>query len=72
MSLQVESSSSEEEEVTDIVDVESEEVDEYEHVSNLVNIRPQYSVVCEGEFVERIMDLKEWLKSPWIADYNNN
>ena len=72
VSLQVESSSSEEEEVTDIVDVESEEVDEYEHVSNLVNIRPQYSVVCEGEFVERIMDLKEWLKSPWTADYNNN
>ncbi len=49
-----------------------EEIDEHEQVTNLVKGRVQYSVVIPGEFVEKILDLKEWLKSPWVTDDNNN
>ena len=54
-------------------DEESEE-DEYAAPSNVVNVRPSFSVTFQGEFVERIVNLKEWLKSPWVTDdeVNNN
>ena len=33
----------------------------------IVNLRGKISVSTRG-FVQRILDLKKWLKSPWIED----
>ena len=29
-------------------------------------------VVIQNDFVEQITDLREWLKTPWVVDNNNN
>ena len=56
------------------VEEEDEDADEYLHPSNIVTNRPAFSVTFEGQFVEKILNLREWLKSPWVleSDCNNN
>ena len=56
------------------IDVEEDDADEYLQASNVMDQRPKFSVTFQGQFVEKIMDIKEWLKSPWVEDndYNNN
>ena len=34
--------------------------------------RPRFTVVDSNHFVETILDLKEWMKIPWIEEENNN
>ena len=34
--------------------------------------RPQFSVTVPGEFVEQILNIKEWLKSPWALESDPN
>lgn len=51
---------------------DEEAIDEHEQPSNVVDLRPKFSVAVPGEFVEQILNLKEWLKSPWAVDDNNN
>ena len=36
--------------------------------SNLLQERPQFSVTVPGEFVEQILNIHEWLKSPWALE----
>ena len=40
--------------------------------SNLLQERPQFSVTVPGEFVEQILNIKEWLKSPWALESDPN
>ena len=51
---------------------EEEAIDEHEQASNLISVRPGFSVVIQNDFVEQITDLREWLKTPWVVDNNNN
>ena len=51
---------------------EEETIDEHEQASNLISVRPGFSVVIQNDFVEQITDLREWLKTPWVVDNNNN
>ena len=74
-SQRVESSDSESEaEVEDNneIEEEAEGPDEHEQPCNVVGMRPTFSVAIPGEFVEQILNLREWLKSPWAVDDNNN
>ena len=32
----------------------------------------QFSVTVPGEFVEQILNIKEWLKSPWALESDPN
>ena len=41
-------------------------------VLELESMRPRFSVAFPDSFVESILDLKEWLKSPWSEDVNDN
>ena len=43
-----------------------------EQPSNLLQERPQFSVTVPGEFVEQILNIKEWLKSPWALESDPN
>ena len=71
-SQRIESSDSESEvEIEDMEEVD-EDLDEHEQPCNVVNLRPTFSVAIPGEFVEQILNLREWLKSPWAIDDNNN
>lgn len=58
----------------ELEDIEEDEgTDEYLHPSNVSSdIRPRVSLIHQGEFVEQIVNLREWLKSPWSAENNNN
>ena len=60
----IDNSDSEEEENNN----QEEEVDEDEQPSNLLQERPQFSVTVPGEFVEQILNIREWLKSPWALE----
>ena len=60
------SESEDEEEEPEAVEL-SESEPEAEESLEIVNLRGQISVNTGG-FVERILDLKEWMKSPWIED----
>ena len=73
-----EGSSSEEEEVSvsNLNSVSSDEAETDDDGSDLVleleSMRPRFSVAFPDSFVESILDLKEWLKSPWSEDVNDN
>ena len=58
------------EEVEEVLDEFDE--DQFAQVEDLVDVRPKYSISYPGEFVEQIVNLREWLKSPWVLDDNNN
>ena len=49
-----------------------EDVNVDEQPSNLLQERPQFSVTVPGEFVEQILNIKEWLKSPWALESDPN
>ena len=34
----------------------------------LENVRPVFSAVVTDQFVETVLDLREWMKIPWIAE----
>ena len=70
----VEDSSSDEEEErdTNLNSVSSDEADEVSEPEEIESLRPKFSVAVADSFVERILDLKEWLKSPWSEDANDN
>ena len=53
----------------DISDLE----DEFLHPTNIVELQPTISVSFpDSGFVEKIENLKEWLKSPWVIEEPNN
>ena len=54
--LTTESSSSDSSDNESILDQENLEI---------VAVRPKFSVIVADSFVEKIVDLKEWLKTPW-------
>ena len=58
------------EEVDEVLDEFDQ--DQFAQVEDLVDVRPKYSISYPGEFVEQIVNLREWLKSPWVLDDNNN
>ena len=41
-------------------------------LQDIESVRPRFSVAVADSFVERILDIKEWLKSPWSEDVNDN
>ena len=59
---------------SDEAETEDEEEDEYAMPEDLVSMRPNFSVSIPDSFVERIIDLREWLKNPWTdnVDVNDN
>ena len=49
--------------VNDSLEVpKAEVIDEHEQPSNLVDLRPTFSVAVPGEFVMQILNLRKWLK----------
>ena len=47
--------------------------DDNDEIQDLVSLRPKFSITYPDTFVERILNLKEWIKSPWAeADVNEN
>ena len=49
-----------------------EEDDVYLHPSNVYDVRSNSSVSLEDGFIEQILDIKEWMKSPWVEDEFEN
>ena len=66
--MAIDNSDSEEEENNNL----EEDVDVDEQPSNLLQERPQFSVTVPGEFLEQILNIKEWLKSPWALESDPN
>ena len=60
------SESEDKEEEPEAVELSENEA-EAEESLEIINLRGKKSV-SSGGFVERILDLKEWMKSPWIED----
>ena len=46
----------------------SQDFDEHAQQANIISERPRFSVSNSESFIEQILDLREWLKSPWVAD----
>ena len=42
--------------------------DKFLHPTNVVELQSAISVSSQDGFVEKITNLKEWLKSPWVSD----
>ena len=58
----------------DVVLTDDDDVDDdNDEIQDLVSLRPKFSITYPDTFVERILNLKEWIKSPWAeADVNEN
>ena len=54
-------------------EAESEaEDDDFGLPQDVISMRPKISVAVSDSFVENILNLREWLKSPWTMDVNDN
>ena len=74
-------SSSSDDETTPVVTLNSvssdeaesdNEDDEFALPQDVISMRPKFSVAVPDSFVERIIDLREWLKNPWTDDLDVN
>ena len=67
----VESSDSEVEDIGEVQDeldaivLTDDEDNDDDEIQELVSSRPKFSITYPDTFVERILNLKEWIKSPW-------
>ena len=72
----VESSDSEVEDIGEVQDelgaivLTDDEDNEDDEIPELVSSRPKFSITYPDTFVERILNLKEWIKSPWAEIEN--
>ena len=71
-SLVDDSSSDENEETVTTLNSVSSDDDEGLDPEEIESMRPKFSVAVADSFVEKILDLKEWLRSPWSEDSNDN
>ena len=55
----------------DLSSYDMDECDDSFAPENVVNLRPKYSVTIPGQFVQQILNLKEWMKIPWAEDKEN-
>ena len=54
----------------DAIVLTDDEDNDDDEIQELVSSRPKFSITYPDTFVERILNLKEWIKSPWAEIEN--
>ena len=67
----IDSSDSDEDIASKSTEADSDDDDDYISSNNVVSARPSFSVSVQDGFIENILNLKEWFKSPWILEDEN-